>query len=322
MQRRYFSALSAAAILAAGISPAMSWAQDDYPTKPITIIVGYAAGGGTDVMARTTAPFLEKYLGAGASVVIKNMPGASGQIGITEVANAKPDGYTLGTFNLPGMMARTVDRKAQYDYNSFTYLANVVDDPNVIVTGKDSGIDSMAKLIAAAKKDAGAMSVGMSSLGGDDHFALIKLQQQTNTQFNIVPFKGSAPARTAVMGGHVNLGIFNISEVAKFEGELNVLGIAQEKRSRFASDVPTFKEQGIKLLNGSMRGIVAPKGLPAEVERKLIAAFEKAAQDPEFLAAMQATANPVDVRTGADFKELTVGFHELATKTWQATPWK
>ena len=322
MQRRYFSALSAAAILAAGISPAMSWAQDDYPTKPITIIVGYAAGGGTDVMARTTAPFLEKYLGAGASVVIKNMPGASGQIGITEVANAKPDGYTLGTFNLPGMMARTVDRKAQYDYNSFTYLANVVDDPNVIVTGKDSGIDSMAKLIAAAKKNAGTMSVGMSSLGGDDHFALIKLQQQTNTQFNIVPFKGSAPARTAVMGGHVNLGIFNISEVAKFEGELNVLGIAQEKRSRFASDVPTFKEQGIKLLNGSMRGIVAPKGLPAEVERKLIAAFEKAAQDPEFLAAMQATANPVDVRTGADFKELTVGFHELATKTWQATPWK
>jgi tripartite-type tricarboxylate transporter receptor subunit TctC len=322
MQRRNFSALSAAAFLAACFNPMAAWAQDSYPSKPITIIVGFAAGGGTDVMARTTAPYLEKYLGSGASVVIKNMPGASGQIGITEVAKADPDGYTLGTFNLPGMMARTVDRKAQYDLNSFTYLANVVDDPNVIVTAKDSGIDSMAKLIAAAKKDAGAMSVGMSSMGGDDHFALIKLQQLTDTQFNIVPYKGSAPARTAVMGGHVNFGIFNISEVATFEGELNVLGIAQEKRSSFAPNVPTFKEQGISLINGSMRGIVAPKGLPPEVERKLIAAFEKAAQDPEFLAAMKATANPVDMHTGKSFKALTEGFHDLARKTWEASPWK
>ena len=322
MQRRHFSVLTAAAFLSVGIAPVAALAQDDYPNKPITIIVGYAAGGGTDVMARTAAPFLEKYLGAGASVVIKNVPGASGQIGITEVAKAAPDGYTLGTFNLPGMMARTVDREAQYSHESFTYLANVVDDPNVIVTAKDSGIDTMEKLIASAKKNPGGMSVGMSSLGGDDHFALIKLQQQTHTSFNIIPYKGSAPARTAVMGGHVNVGIFNISEVAKFEGELNVLGIAQDKRSSFAPNVPTFKEQGIKLINGSMRGIVAPKGLPANVERKLIEAFDKAGQDPEFLAAMQATANPVDMRTGAAFKELTSGFYDLAKQTWQATPWK
>ncbi|MBO6803786.1 MAG: tripartite tricarboxylate transporter substrate binding protein, partial [Thalassospira sp.] len=81
-------------------------AHAEYPEKKIEIIVGYSAGGGTDVMARTVAPFLERYLGDGATVVVKNMPGASGQIGVTEVANADPDGYTLGTFNLPGMMAR------------------------------------------------------------------------------------------------------------------------------------------------------------------------------------------------------------------------
>ncbi len=121
------------------------------PSKPIEVIVGYSAGGGTDVMARTVAPFIEKYLGDGASVVVKNMPGASGQIGITAVATAEPDGYTLGTFNLPGMMARTIDRKADYDADSFTYLANVVNDPNVIVTSKQSGLDTLDKLIAAAK---------------------------------------------------------------------------------------------------------------------------------------------------------------------------
>jgi len=120
------TAIATAVVLTAGTAMAA-----DYPNKPIEVIVGFAAGGGTDVMARTVAPFIEKYLGNGASVVIKNVPGASGQIGVTEAAHATPDGYTLGTFNLPGMMARTIDRKSDYDVDSFTYLANVVNDPNV-----------------------------------------------------------------------------------------------------------------------------------------------------------------------------------------------
>ena len=307
-----------AMLMAIGTGAALA----EYPEKPIEVIVGYSAGGGTDVMARTTMPFIEKYLGKGASIVVKNMPGASGQIGVTKVATSKPDGYTLGTFNLPGMMARTIDRKADYSADSFTYLANVVNDPNVIVTSKGTGIGTMEKLIKKAKAEPGAVTVGMSSLGGDDHFALIKLQQLTGTEFTIVPFKGSAPARTAVMGGHVIMGIFNVSEVAKFKGELNILGVAQATRSEFAPNVPTFKEQGLDLINGSMRGVVAPKGLPKEVEAKLINAFKMAAKDPEFLKAMNATANPVDVVTGDDFKALTNKLYDLAKGVWKATPWK
>lgn len=272
-------------------------------------------------MARTTMPFIEKYLGEGSSIVVKNMPGASGQIGITEVAGSDADGYTLGTFNLPGMMARTLDREAGYDRDSFTYLANVVNDPNVIVTSKDSGIETVDDLIAAAKENPFAITVGMSSLGGDDHFLLIKLQKQTETDFTIVPFEGSAPARTAVMGGHVAVGIFNVSEIAKFQGELNVLGIAQAERSDFAPEVATFREQGLDLINGSMRGVVAPAGLPEDVAAKLRDAFEKAAQDPEFIKAMTDTANPVEVVTGADFRTLTDGLFDLAKETWETTPW-
>ena len=304
-----------ALVLAAGA------AQAEYPEKPIEVIVGYSAGGGTDVMARTTMPFVEKYLGEGTSIVVKNMPGASGQIGITEVAGSDADGYTLGTFNLPGMMARTLDREAGYDRDSFTYLANVVNDPNVIVTSKDSGIETVDDLIAAAKENPFAITVGMSSLGGDDHFLLIKLQKLTETDFTIVPFKGSAPARTAVMGGHVAVGIFNVSEIAKFQGELNVLGIAQAERSDFAPEVATFREQGLDLINGSMRGVVAPAGLPEDVAAKLRDAFEKAAQDPEFIKAMTDTANPVEVVTGEDFRTLTDGLFDLAKETWETTPW-
>lgn len=293
----------------------------EYPEKPIEVVVGFSAGGGTDVMARTAAPFIEKYLGDGTSLVIKNVPGASGQIGITEVASADPDGYTIGTFNLPGMMARTIDRKSDYDADSFTYLANVVNDPNVIVTAKSTGIDTIDKLLAKAKEAPGAVTVGMSSLGGDDHFALIKLEQTTGTEFTIVPFKGSAPARTALMGGHVVMGILNISEVASFQNELNVLGIASEERSPFAPDLPTLKEQGVDLVNGSLRGFVAPAGLPDDVAAKLEKAFGQLAGDEEFLKAMQDTANPVEIKTGEAFKAMTVDTHDLAQKVWAETPW-
>ncbi|MBY6002325.1 tripartite tricarboxylate transporter substrate binding protein [Salipiger bermudensis] len=293
----------------------------DYPSKPIEVIVGYSAGGGTDVMARTAAPFIEKYLGDGASLVVKNMPGASGQIGVTEAANADADGYTLGTFNLPGMMARTIDREAAYDRDSFTYLANVVNDPNVIVTTKGGGLDSIDKLVEEAKANPGAVTVGMSSLGGDDHFMLIKLQELTGAEFTIVPFKGSAPARTALMGGHVAMGILNISEVAEFQEELNVLGVATEERSDFAPDLPTFQEQGYDLINGSMRGFIAPAGLPEDVQAKLLDAFAQLETDEEFLAAMKATANPVEVVTGDEFKTLTSDLYDLAKGVWEATPW-
>jgi tripartite-type tricarboxylate transporter receptor subunit TctC len=309
------SALAGAMILSAGTALA------EYPEKPIEVIVGFDAGGGTDVMARTAAPFIEKYLGEGASLVVKNVPGASGQIGITETAAADPDGYTLGTFNLPGMMARTIDRESAYDVDSFTYLANVVNDPNVIVTSKRGDLDTLDKLIEEAKANPGAVTVGMSSLGGDDHFMLIKLQELTGAEFTIVPFSGSAPARTALMGGHVAMGILNISEVAEFQEELNVLGVAQAERSRFAPDLPTFQEQGLDLVNGSLRGFVAPAGLPDDVEAKLLEAFGQLASDEEFIAAMDATANPVEVVTGDDFKALTEDIHDLAQGVWEETPW-
>lgn len=310
--------LAAACLVTAFTSSAFA----QYPEKKIEIIVGYSAGGGTDVMARTVAPFLERYLGNGATVVVKNVPGASGQIGVTEVARAKPDGYTLGTFNLPGMMARTLDRKATYSADSFTYLANVVADPNVIVTAKGSKIDTMDKLIKAAKADPGAVTVGMSSLGGDDHFFLMRLQKDTGAKFTIAPFKGSAPARTAVMGGHVAMGIFNLSEVLGFRDSLNILGVATKERSNLADDIPTFSEQGYKVVNGSLRGFVAPKNLPEDVRQKLLKAFKNAFEDPDFAKAMLSSGNPVNLTLGKDFQALTQEQYDFAKKVWETTPWK
>ncbi|WP_110688928.1 Bug family tripartite tricarboxylate transporter substrate binding protein [Salinicola endophyticus] len=312
-------AIAAAFLISGGMA---STALADYPEKRIDMIVGFAAGGGTDVMARTIAPYLEKYLGNDVSVVVKNMPGASGQIGVTAVAEADPDGYTLGTYNLPGAMARTLDRHADYNADSFTYLANIVNDPNVIVTPKNSDIDSMDKLVEAAKARAGAVTVAMSSLGGDDHFFLQKLSDVTDADYTVVPFSGSAPARSALMGGHVTMGIINVSEVVAFRDELNVLGIASEKRSPMAEDIPTFKEQGFDLVNGALRGFVAPAGLPDDVESKLLAAFQKTYDDPDFQKAMQRSGNPTELALGEQFKALNAEQLELAKRIWETHPWK
>ncbi|MCE7029620.1 Bug family tripartite tricarboxylate transporter substrate binding protein [Jiella avicenniae] len=309
-----------AGLAALVLSTAPAFAE--YPQRDIDLVVGFAAGGGTDVMARTVETYLEKHLGNGANIVVKNVPGASGQIGITEVAAAAPDGYTIGTYNLPGMMARTLDREPEYSADSFTFLANVVDDPNVIVTSKASGLESLDALIEKAKSETGAVTVSMSSLGGDDHLFLMKLGEKIGAEFTIVPFKGSAPARTALIGGHVDMAIVNVSEVANFADELNIIAVASEEESEYAPGTPTLKSLGVDIVNGARRGFVAPAGLPEEVETKLLEAFRQLENDEEFQAAMKETANPVDLTVGKDFRTLNDQQLELAKEVWEVSPWK
>ncbi|PVA07520.1 tripartite tricarboxylate transporter substrate binding protein [Thalassorhabdomicrobium marinisediminis] len=310
------------AMFASAAALVASAALAEYPERDIELLVGFSAGGGTDVMARTLEPFLEKYIGDGANVVIKNIPGASGQIAVTQVAEAEPDGYTIGTYNLPGVMARTLDREADYTADSFTYLANVVNDPNVIVTPQSSSITSMAQLIEEAEADPGAITMGISGLGGDDHFMFIALEDATATDFTLVPFGSSAPTRTAIMGGHVAAGILNVSEIAGFEESIRVLAIASEESSEYAPDVPTLKSEGIDVVNGSLRGFVAPEGLSEEVEQKLMDAFRQTFDDPEFQQAMRDTSNPTRLSLGEDFRMLNNAQLEFAKRVWETSPWK
>jgi tripartite-type tricarboxylate transporter receptor subunit TctC len=318
MKLKKYVLACALAISLVGVNGAFA----EYPEKSIEVVVGYSAGGGTDVMARTVAPFVEKYLGSDVSFVVKNVPGASGQIGLLEVVGSDADGYTLGTYNLPGMMARTLDREARYSADDFTFIANVVNDPNVLVTPKSSELDTLEKLIAAALEEPRAMTAGLSNLGGDDQFFLIKLAQATGAEFTIVPFRGSAPSRAALMGGHVGVGVLNLSEALKFQDRLTILGVATEERSPFAPDLPTFTELGYDIVNGSRRGFVGPADLPDDIRDQLILAFEKAFADPEFQAAMATTGNPTELTTGDDFMRLNNAELEQAIQVWEATPWK
>ena len=310
--------LAALALASLFTTPALA----DYPDKTLEIIVGYSAGGGTDVMARTVGQYLETALGGSASVVIKNEPGAGGQIGFTHVATAKPDGYTLGTFNLPAALALTYDRDADYDIDSFTYLANFVEDPNTIVVSADSGFETLDAFLEAARTDPGAITVGLSSLGGNDHFAAIMMAEAADIEFTLVPFKGAALARTALMGGHVAAGTMALSQTTGFQDELKVLAVLDDERSSFAPDVPTAMELGYDVQMSSLRGIVAPAGLDPEIAGRLTEALTAVNANPDFQAAMAEQGNPMAFMAGDDYRGVAESQSSVARSIWQQTPWK
>ena len=292
----------------------------EYPEKPVEVIVGYSAGGGTDVMARTVAQFLEKELNG--SVVVKNMPGAGGQIGFTEVAKAAPDGYTLGTFNLPAALALTHDRDADYDVNSYTYLANFVEDPNTITVAASSPFQTLGELLDAAKADPGAITLGLSSLGGNDHFGANMIAAASGAEFTLVPFKGASNARTAIMGGHVSGGTMTLGQTTNFPDELRVLAVLAGERSPFRPDVPTAKELGFDVQMSSLRGIVAPAGMDEAMADQLRAALTAVNENPEFQAMMAEQGNPIAFMVGDDFAATAAKQDGIAAEIWANTPWK
>jgi len=296
--------------------------QAEYPAKDITIIVGYSPGGGTDVLARTVARFMEEYLDNRVAVIVKNVPGAGGQIGFTRTAHAKADGYTLGTISLPGALARTIDRKTEYSIDSFTYLANFINDPNVIIASKASGIRSIDMMLTQARQAAGSLTVGLPTVGGDDQFAMIAVSEVTGTAYNYIPFKGTAPVRTALMGGHIDLSVMNLSEVVGFKDEFRILAILAADRATVLPEVPTFKELGYDVQRGSLRGFIAPANLNPDVSAHLTGMFEVVFENPEFKKIMAEQGSPTQLVVGDDFAELARSQYQTAKEAWHTNPWR
>ena len=185
--RRAVTALGLALGLAA-LLPLQAQAQAPYPDRPITMIIAYAAGGGTDTAARTLARFMEKDLGQ--SVVVVNRPGAGGEIGWSELARAKPDGYTIGFTNTPGIVTVPIERQARFKLDDFAPIANIVDDPGGIWVLTDSPYRSFAELVEAAKKAPGTLGYGTTGIGSDDHLAMLALERLTGAASCMSPSPG------------------------------------------------------------------------------------------------------------------------------------
>jgi tripartite-type tricarboxylate transporter receptor subunit TctC len=289
--------LLAAALAATALAvPAAAHAQT-WPNKPIRLLVGFAPGGGTDIVARALAPRLSELLGQ--QVIVENRAGAAGTIAADAVAKAAPDGHTLlaGHAN-SNAIAPWVLTKVPFDpiadFTPVTYIGYV---PNVLVVHPSVPARSVEELVGLAKARPGVMTYASSGVGSTQHLAGALFNQLSGTQMNHVPYKGSGAAIVDLLAGQVNVNFDTMPPVLPHvrDGKLRALAISTPKRVPQLPDVPTFEEKGIRGFDvTNWYSVMGPKGLPADIVAKLDDALKKAMSDPE----VRAKLDPQGVQFG------------------------
>lgn len=311
------SVLAVMFLLGAAPTSEAAWPKD----QPLTMIVAYPPGGATDIAGRLAAVYIEKYLGQ--TVTVLNRPGAGGEIGFTALSEAKPDGYTIGFINTPNVLTIPMQRKTRYSLNSFIPVAQLMDDPDAFLVLKESPLNSLADLVAYAKANPNKVTYCTTGIGSDDHIATEMFCQAAGVTMKHVPFDGAGTARTALLGGHVMLGVFNVSEAKEYVsgGQIKILGQMADERQALFPDTPTFKEQGFNVIMASIRGIAMPAGTSEEIVNKFAQACEKAIADPEFQQKCAEASLPLKYLGPKDYLAKLNQNQKNFQKLWDTSPW-
>jgi tripartite-type tricarboxylate transporter receptor subunit TctC len=300
--RKFWTALACAVCFAAPVaaqSPA-------YPTKPITLVVGFTPGGISDVMARALAARLTVQMGQ--TVIVDNKPGAATTIAAAYVSNAPADGYTL---LFQDMISHAINAAAyknlRYDsWNDFSMVSLVASTPLMLISSQASGVKEVKSLVALAKAKPDQIAYASSGAGAITHLAGESFKKLTGTQAVHAPYKGGAPATTAVISGEVAYTFATmppaISQVKA--GKVNALAVTSPQRVSAAPDVPTMKEAGVPLELVIYLGVLGPKGLPAPIVERLGSEIRKALASPEMNATLFNAAAEPHPSTPAEFAAL------------------
>ena len=285
-------------LLALCVSFSMSAAfAQPFPTKPITVIVPFGPGGTTDLMARVLQVEFEKAIGG--PIIVTNKAGAGGAIAIAEVARANPDGYTIAmTTNGPQVLQPTL-KKLNYQTDSFDYLCGTYDVPLMLMVTADSAFKSLADVIAYAKQNPGKLAYGSSGQGTALHISMAALLKKAGADGLHVPNKSSGEMATGLLGKHVM--IFAETPAVATQYQLRPLAVFADKRLETHPNVPTVIESGIDVRGTVWGGLVAPKGLPADVRAKLQAACAKATATEGYKASAKRLNSPLVYRDAATF---------------------
>ena len=257
---------------------------EPYPSKPITLLVPYSAGGSPDTLARMLGKFSVKYLGQ--SMVVLNKPGGSTTVALNELAGARPDGYTLSIVS-NNVITQPLYGGTQYDYpTALEPLARITSGARIAVVKADSPWRTITDITDYARRNPGTIKYGHTGLGGPAHIVGEMYAQEAKIKIEQVPFLGSTEAITALLGGHVQLIFVSGPEIREYvkNGQARALAISDTKRQKMPEfvSVPTFQEEGLNIVFKTWLGVSAPKGLPASVKDKLAAGIRNIVQDPEF----------------------------------------
>ncbi len=304
--RRRLLTLAGAAGAATLAAPFGLAQAQSFPSKPITLIVPWPAGGSTDRHHRALAEIAGKILGQ--NILVENKPGAGGTLGPSGMAaTAKPDGYTISHFPL-GMLRIPHMQKVAFDpINDFSFIIGVSGYTFGFVVRSDSPYKSFKDYIEAARKDPGAINYGSTGIGTSPHLLLEELATAAGVQLNHIPFKGNADQMQALLGGHV-MAASDATGWDKFvdEGRMRLLVTFGEARTARWPEVPTAKDLGYNVVSQSPYGLVGPKGMDPAVVSKLHDAFKQAMDSPQHAEVMKQLNQGVWYRNGADYKAWAV----------------
>nr|WP_255368881.1 tripartite tricarboxylate transporter substrate binding protein [Polaromonas sp. OV174] len=257
---------------------------DNYPSKPITIVVGYPPGGSTDLSGRVLAAEMAKRLGV--PVVIENIGGAGGVIGAQKVANAAPDGYTLLVgANNEIAISRLVSPAVKYTLKDFTPIGLIASQPMVLVASQKSGVKNVEQFLSQVKANPGRFSYGSSGVGTALHLAGEMIKEQSGVFMTHIPYRGVAPLANDLLGSNIEFGVFVLSSGLPHirSGKLVALGTTEKKRSAVTPDIPALAEnsalKGIDI--NSWFALMAPAKLPEPIAARLRKALAESLQTPD-----------------------------------------
>lgn len=303
----------AAALLALAAGSVLA---DTWPSKPITMVVPFPPGGSTDSIARALGPQLQTRFGQ--TVIVDNKAGATGTIGAAQVKRAPADGYTLLVTSLgPLVIAPHLLKNVPYDADKdFEPLTIAVQAPNVLVVPAASALKSVAEVVAKLKAQPGRTSFASSGNGSSDHLTAELFWLQTGTSGSHIPYKGGAPAISDLLGGQVDASFQNVNAVLPHikGGKLKALAVTGDKRSPVLPDVPTLAEAGVQGVDVySWQAVVAPKGLPPDVAKKLHDGLVAALADPALKQQFGALGFEIVANTPAQF----AAFQQRENARWK-----
>lgn len=309
---------AAGALVSARPGLAQGW-----PSRPVEVVVGFAPGGSTDVLARVLAPFLEAEI-PGLRLTILNRPGAGGETAYVALQTARPDGHTIGFINTPGYLSSPLERRVRYDMAQIRPIAQLVDDPAIFAVGKDSPFRSLADVVAAAKRDPESISVGTPGVGTGAHIGVTMFEAAARVKLIHVPYAGAGPVKTALIAQHVQIACMGLSElsIGAERGALRPLSTMAEARSDLAPGALTFREQGFDVLMTHGRGIAAPRDIPEEVAARLTAALQKIMSDPAWHERARQLDLPLSFQTGAAWERAMQAQSARLQRIWTNTPWR
>lgn len=304
------------------LSSVAAFAQSDYPSRQIELMVGFSAGGNLDILARQAEPFLEKHMG-GADIVVINRPGAGGALMQTQLAGAEPDGYTLGLLSMPGVVTVLFGGDVDYEIDDFEYSGTFTFEPHSIMVGTDTPYETPEDLVAAARENPGTITIGGAGIGSAAHLAVKVLERAADVEFAFIPSPGSAEMQNQVMGGHIEGGVTTISSsyTRHQENQARVIGTLSSERTTVAPEIVTFGEAGYEVEWGALRGIAAPKGTPQEVMDKITEAVRLTMEDPEFQEIAAQNNMLLKFMDGAQFEASVRKIHSDLEEIWADEPW-